>query len=173
MRNTLKWSGQIQMTIFEKYCNECKQLVAWQFQQRVRNLCAAQQRNAAQSGISFAQQTKLVFIFSPRTTFLAKANERIKMGCNSFRGFTVFKQFSFQSSTSSCIGWESDWPSAPFVCCNESFSRTVLVGIQKNKNWCNFFSDAQGLKTKLMQTDNSLCGTLRDCAMCTYKQWVQ
>ena len=52
---------------------------------------------------------------------------------------TVFKQFSFQSSTSSCIGWESDWPSAPFVCCNESFSRTVLVGIQKNKNRCNFF----------------------------------
>ena len=53
---------------------------------------SVQQWNAAESGISFVQQTKLVFIFSPRTAFLAKAKERMKMACNgafSYRLLTV------------------------------------------------------------------------------------
>ena len=59
-----------------------EQLVVQRFQHRIRNLCAVWCTSAAQSGISFAQQTKLVFIFSPRTPFLVKAKERIKMACN-------------------------------------------------------------------------------------------
>ena len=110
---------------------------------------SVQQWNAAESGISFVQQTKLVFIFSPKDGVSVKAKE--KESKRHFEIKLLWQEIFLcwemnQSSPSNLHSVSTErvtgWPSAPIVFVNESFFGPFRTTSESNKQkWCHLLKD--------------------------------